>query len=535
MPKLPPHERFPFKCPLLTSWLALAVFLLPLNTSFSQAVSALAPATPNTQETRTPSLTLSIQEAIALALQNNLNVAIERINPDISRTNIGIADGAYDPRAALDLQYGERSTPRSSEQQAADGRASTNSRNSRASVGLTQKTPLGTEVGLQARTNNSENTFNNFRNEFNSSAGLTITQPLLKDAGTNINLAARRIAIKGVQSADDTFYNMVEGIILDVLKNYHELLFSVADADSKRYSLVLAEQLVVDNQSRVDLGTATPLDVSQAQSESATRFGQVLDADLAIYQNANQLKRLVSRDISSLLNTQLRLTDALTNPALNPDPIYSAATGLENRRDYRSQLRLAEQDNIQLTYDKNQLLPTVDLLASLGYNGLDTSFRRSFNNVADTRDDDWAVGLSVQIPLGSTTERARRDATQLRKEQRILRIKDLEQSIIVEVNNAARSVTINKQKVDTSRSARIFAEKNTLAEADKLKAGISTSYTVLQLQRDATTARTQELRALVNYQNAMADLLKAQGTLLAEYKIDLPGQTSSINLPKKVK
>jgi len=513
----------------LVSVLALGFVLLsPLH---SQEAPDIIPAE-KAPSAGISKLSLSIQNAIALALENNLNVAIERVTPDIAGTEIRIADGAYDPTARADLQYAERSTPRTAEQQAADGRASTNARNSRASVGLIQKTPLGSEVGITADTFNTENSFNGFRNEFDSFAGVTLAQPLLKNAGTQVNLAARRIAIKGVQSANANFYYNVEGIILDVLKTYYELLFAVADADSKRSSLILAEQLVADNEARLDLGSATPLDVSQAQSEAATRFGQVLDADLAIYQNANLLKRLISRDITPLLKTQLNLTDALPNPALAPDPLYSAATGLENRRDYKSLLSLAEQDDLRLAYDKNQLLPTIDLRGSYGFNGLDTSFRRSFNRVADTRDDDWAVGLSVEIPLGSTSERARRDATQLRKEQRLLLIKDLEQNIIVEVDNAARSVNISKQKYDTSRSARIFSEKVALAEAEKLKAGISTGYTVLQLQRDATEARTQELRAMVNYQNSLADLLRAQGTLLAEYKVDLPGQASLVKLPQ---
>jgi outer membrane protein len=522
--KLPPRTLLQH-----LSLYSLIGFLTLGPSSTSRALENQSPQPTQTSATPTPALTLSIQEAIALALENNLDVAIERINPELSQTEVRVADGAYDPRARVDLQYGERSTPRSAEQQAADGQVSTNSRNTRATVGLTQKTPLGTEVRLQGQTNNSENTFNQFLNEFNSTAAVTVRQPLLKDAGPNTNLASRRIAIKGVQSSNILFQHQVEGIIQDVLKSYHELLFSVADADSKRSSLILAEQLVVDNQSRLDLGTATPLDISQAQSEAATRFGQVLDADLATYQNANQLKRLISRDITSLLKTQLILSDALSNPGSAPDPLHSAATGLENRRDYRSQLFLAEQDQIKLQFDQNQLLPTLDLRASLGYTGLDSSFRRSFNKVADTRDEDWMVGLSVEIPLGSTTEKARRDATLLRQEQRLLRIKDLEQSIIIEVDNAARSVSISKQKYETSRSARSFAEKVAQAEAEKLKAGISTSYTVLQLQRDATEARTQELRAMVNYQNALTDLLRAQGTLLAEYQVTLPGQTTSTN------
>jgi outer membrane protein len=516
--------------PLTTGirFVILLILLLGPVAAKAEELLTTSPAPTNVNS----SLALSIQDAIALALSNNLNVAIEQINPDIADTNVKIADGSYDPTARADIEYRERSSPRSAEQQAADGRASTESRNTRASVGLNQKTPIGTDIGITANTSNSENTFNSFRNEFTSFSGVTLTQPLLKNAGTQVNLADRRIAIKGVQSANATFYYNVEGIILDVLKTYYELLFSVADADSRRSSLVLAEQLVVDNQTRLDLGTATPLDVSQAQSEAATRFGQVLDADLAIYQNANLLKRLISRDISSLLQTQLRLVDAMPNPASAPDPIYSAATGLENRRDYRSQLALAEQDKIRLAYDKNQLLPTIDLRGSFGFNGLDSSFSRSFNRVVDTRDEDWIVGLAVEIPLGSTSERARRDASQLRKEQRLLQIKDLEQRIIVEVDNAARSVQISKQKYDTNRSARVFSEKVAQAEAEKLKAGISTSYTVLQLQRDAAEARTQELRAMVNYQNALADLLRAQGTLLAEYKVDLPGQTSTVLQPK---
>lgn len=517
MPKAPLSlkQSLP-KLSLVLTGLLISFCVLFSTSAFSQSL-----AVPNPPPAPS-SLSLSLQEAIALALENNLNVAIERINPDISRTNIQIANGAYDPRLRGDLQYGERSTPRSAEQQAADGSTSIESRNTRANVGLTQKIPLGTELGVEARTNNSQNTFNEFGNEFNSFSGLTLTQPLLKDAGTDVNLAARRIAIKGVEAADNTFYDSVEGIILNVVKTYHELLFSIADADSKRSNLILAEQLVVDNQSRLELGTGTSLDISQAQSEASTRFGQVLDADLATYQNANLLKRLISRDMTRLLKTQLRLTNALPSPALSPNPTYSAAIGLENRRDYRSQLRLAEQDNIQLLFDKNQLLPTIDLRGSLGYGGLDSRLGRSINDVADTRDEDWSVGLFVEIPLGSSAERGRRDATTLRKEQRLLRIKDLEQRIIVEVDNAARSVTVNKQKFETTRSARIFTEKVAQAEAEKLKAGISTSYTLLQLQRDATLARTQELRSIVNYQNALTDLLRAQGTLLNNYNIDLP-------------
>lgn len=487
---------------------------LLLTTALSLALGAGAHAAAPAAPSAPPApIDLPLDEALALALKNNLDLEIARIAPRRAETNILAARAAFDPRFTLSSRYAENSTPRSAENVAADGVPSVESKTFSASAGATQPTVLGTEVGVSATTTNRMNTFNDFEDEYTSFAGVNVTHPLLKNAGPTANRAQLRIATKGKEQSDATFLDRIDQTLAEVHRAYYELLFALADLESRQKSLVLADRLQADNDARRELGSMTPLDVAQAQSEAASRLADVIQARLAVDQTQNRLRRLVSQDYAAGLGRDYRPTDPLVEPEPGPATEADMRLALENRKDYLALLRQAEADGVRVEFTRNQLLPRLDLQGSYGFNGLERDLTQSFNRVADTRDPGWFVGFSLEVPWGNQAEKARHQDAKLRKEETLLRLKDTEQQILLEVDNAAKAVDSARRQFETTRTARRISEKTAEAEEEKLKAGISTSYTVLQLQRDAASARTRELRALANYHIALVNLRLAQGIL----------------------
>ncbi len=460
---------------------------------------------------------ISLDEAVRQALSQNINIAIQRLNPAITATSELEAKAAFDATSTAAVEYTESSSPRSSEQQAADGRASSESRRMNAEVGINKKLSTGTEVGLTGTTQNSQSTFNRFRDEYNTFAGLTFRHPLLKNSGTNAQLYQIRSAQKQLKSDQASFKDQVETTIREVHFAYYDLLFAYEDYRSKEKSLKTAERLMVDNQNRYELGTMTPLDVGQARSEVSQRMSSLLLAELEIQKNQNRLKRLIFRDFGDQLKQPVQLSDTLPDPETLPPADYNISAGLQQRKDLQALLTDAERSGMEVKFRKNQLYPQLDLSGRIGLQGRDNEFDATVQNIIETRDEVWGVGMSVTFPWGLRAEKARLQRSELVKDQLMLRIKDKEHDIIQEITEAYQTAENARLRHLNNRQARIISERTAEAEEEKLSEGISTSYTVLQLQRDATTARTQELESLVNYYRSLIDLRRAQGLLLDDH------------------
>jgi len=464
---------------------------------------------------------ISMHEAVVQALASNLDIAIQRLEPESAKANLLQNKGTFDPTVGGNFRYNDNSSPRTAEQIAADGLSAVETRNTTANATASQTTALGTEVSLNANAQNSQGTFNGFRDEYSTFAGFEVRQPVLKNFGTDVNLAPIRIAQKQVEQSQLTFLNSVEETVLSVQDAYYELMYAIAEANSRENSLHLAEKLLSDNETRLKLGAMTPLDVSQARSEVATRKSELLSTRQLVAENANTLKRLITRDIVEWLKKDIQPTAQLSDPSQDPPALYQIAEALRYRFDYQAILNEAKQRNINVKYRQNQLLPQVDLLGSYGFSGIDKNLDQSVKNVFSTSDPDWFVGFTVEIPLGNRAERGRYDQAKIDQQRTLLNIKKLEQDIIVEVDNSARRVNTNREQVETTRIARIFADENVKAEEERLKQGVTTSYVVLQLQRDLVDSRTRELRALADYFKSRARLQRAKGTLLSENGIKI--------------
>ena len=196
--------------------------------------------------------------------------------------------------------------------------------------------------------------------------------------------------------------------------------------------------------------------------------------------------------------------------------------------------------DLNLGYAKNQLLPRLDLTASYyspGISGdriiyLDDNpltgviigvvpgpAKNARSDAFNFKYKNWSVGLTLDIPLNAMFSRASVAQAKLNLEQAMLRLKNQEQMIYLEIRNGVRSVETNYQRVQSYRVARELAEKKLQAEEEKLKAGYSTSYFVLQYQSELSLQQSQELEAMIEYRFALAKLSRALGISLVENNI----------------
>lgn len=499
----------------------LLALLAPVATFAANEPSALIGPTTPTQnkaasksESKPDIIPLSLPQCVRLAMENNLDIAVERLNPIISRAGIITAQGSFDPYININGSYTENNQPT-----VIDSNSATTSKNGEYDVSLNQPLPPGTVVSLDTNSANTATTDTNYQDQYLSFIGAKITQPVLRGFGTDINLAPIRIAQRGLKAADAAFVYKVEQIVTDVSTAYYELLYARGNVLARQKALLLAEQTLKDNKARVDIGTMSPLDVSQANSEAATRRGELLLAERSVLDQENALKRLITSDVVNWLNKRITPTSEPPDDWQPPQVVSSIDTGLTNRADLLQAKEQLEQNNIQVKVNENKILPTLNVNGSYGYTGLSADFDRSYSRATSGDNNAWSIGALLTIPIGDRTDRGNLEASRARKDQAILNVKKIEQDIIVQIDNAAGQVETNIERVRAARIARQYAEETLRAEQEKLNAGRSTSFVVLRLQRDLTDARVSELRAIADLQNSQAELSRVQGISLRENNI----------------
>jgi outer membrane protein TolC len=173
-----------------------------------------------------------------------------------------------------------------------------------------------------------------------------------------------------------------------------------------------------------------------------------------------------------------------------------------------------ERSDINVRLYKNQLFPALDLIGQYGYAGRGKEFSGAFGQINSTDNPFWYYGAQISYPIGSRTARNNYKISKAQKEQNQLLLRQKQQTVMIEVDDAVKLVQTNFERIGATREARLFAEAALDAEQKKLENGKSTSFLVLQAQRDLTAARFEEIRALTEYNNALAELSNREGASL---------------------
>ncbi len=347
--------------------------------------------------------------------------------------------------------------------------------------------------------NNIGSSTNLFNFLYNGTAGVSLTQPLLKNFGLGVNSATIRIARETKAIDVQNFIQFVMSQINSVSTAYYELGYAIDNYQAALENRELAQQLLDENRKREEVGTMSPLDVIQAESGVASSEMNVITTARAIKDNENALKRLVCTRVTDWRGMSLVPVDHPLVQMIALDVDESTRTALEMRADYLSLKHALEKQNISVQFTRNQLWPEVDVQGSAGLNGAGRNFDKYTDSYTGTDYPVWSVGVALTVPLGNRQARSNYHIARLDADQAVLSLKSLEQDIVVGVDNAVGHVQTNMKSVEAARAATRLAQESLDAEKKKLLAGTSTTFLVLQEQALLATARTAEIRALADY------------------------------------
>lgn len=467
---------------------------------------------------------LSLRESIVLALQRNLDIAVERYNPQIRDADLTGEIAAFDPSLFFEVKGSQSRVPAVSGLTRSPLLAN---ETEDANVGFRERLPTGATV--EFRSNNDRSVTNAFNNQpaqgginpaYRSDVILSVTQPLLRNFGIDVNTTQIRIARNNLGVSQHLLRARVIDIVTQVNDAYWELVFARQNLEVQRRSLRLAEELVTLNKAREQAGVVAPVEVTQAETDAAARLQDVIVAEKQLRDAEDEIRRLLNAPREDW-NTRLEPTE---QPVFTPRPVDPEAAfkeALEKRPDYRNARTDIESRDLNQRLQKNQLLPDLSLVASAGAVGLASSIKRDLSRLNSLDFNTYSAGLTLTIPLGNRVAQSAYTRARLEGEQARTSLRNLELTILTQVREAGRRLDTDGRRIEATRAARRLAEEQLRVERVRLEAGVTTTFNVLRIQRDLTAAEANEIKALTDYNKSLAAYDRAQGTTLETHRIDL--------------
>jgi outer membrane protein TolC len=309
--------------------------------------------------------------------------------------------------------------------------------------------------------------------------------------------------------------------ITAVEQAYYDLIFSRENVKVQQKALELADRLLTENKKRVEVGALAPLDEKQAESQAAASRADLLAALGNADTQQRVLKNLLSDDYMQWKDVTIEPTVAMLAMPEKFDLQESWRRGLSQRPDLLQQKLSLDKQGFVVRYQRNQLFPQLDLIGTYGYNASSTEFSGALDQIARRDNPFWSYGAQMTIPLSQRSARNNYKAAKATKEQIELQVKQLEQTVLIQIENAIALANTDFQRVSATREARVYSEAALEAEQKKLESGKSTSFEVLRLQRDLTSSRSAEIRALADYNIALAQIALNEGATLERRKVTL--------------
>lgn len=510
-----------------SAWIALmaAAWLSVFGVS---PVRAQTPAAPAQSDIRR----IGIDEAVALALENNLDLQVDRINPLVQDLTVAQARTDYTPVFQSNINWNDQTQPPVSLLAGNVNQIVGNNANYNFGLGALNQWGGSYNVGFNNLRATTNNVFTNFNPQLASNISASYTQPLLRNFkidGTRQQLlvSQKNREISGVQ--------LQQSIALtarNVKNAYYDLMFAVGNMEVQRQSLELAEQSLKDNRARVEIGTMAPIDIVQAEAEVAQREEGVILAEAAIGRAEDRLRALVFNPASpDFWRLRIEPTEQVQFRPVVVNTEGAVTNALEKRTDLNRTRRQLEANDVNIRFFKNQTLP--DINASVNY------FAQAIGGTFFVRDPTtgfpgdiigesqkgygstlgtmfagdfptWTLQMQVSYPIGNANAEASLARARLQDQQARRQLQSQELQVATQIREFARQVQTNAKRVDATRASRVLAERRLEAEEKKFQAGMTTSFLVFQAQRDLNQARNNELQALLDYARSAVDFEAAQ-------------------------
>jgi outer membrane protein TolC len=509
---------------------------------------------------------LTLKDAMSMALENNRDIEVERLNVQMNEFDVRAAQGFYDPSLATTLYYDRSQIP------ATSIFASGKTDSVIGDATFTQRMPWQGSSFTGVFNNNratTDNPFVTLNPQYTTNLKFTFTQPILRNRSIDLGRRQIKIARKRLDISDSQFRQRAIEIIAQVQRAYWDLVFARRDQEIKRESVELAETQLEHNERLVDAGTLAKSDIISARVELERRKDEAEAAVESIQRAENGLKALMAQagdgeiwqsELVPVEQPQIEISASL--------PLEDALRLAAQNRPEMEQYRLrGELNKIDADYQRNQTKPQVDFFVTYGTVGLAGPLRADANPIIASneilygrinqlseiaglqplpldntgmtpgnliggygqslsnmfRNDfrSWRFGLNINLPLRNRTAEANFGRALAEGKQIETQRQKAVQLIEVEVRNALQAVETARKRVDAAKNSRANAELQYQSEQRKFDAGQSTNFFVLDRQNALSSARGRELRALTDYTKAVAELQRALSTTLSSNNVEV--------------
>lgn len=516
---------------------------------------------------------LSLREALELALSNNKDIEVARQNTKISEFNLGAVRGVYQPQSFIQTFYENAATPSASSIIGGpDGKLSSSNFAANANLVVLEPKYGG---NFTAQFNNSRVTNTSIVNTlnplFNTNLNLQYTQPLFRGRKFDQNRRQIEIAKKNLSLNDAQFRQRTIEVITNVQRAYWDLTFALKNLQVQRDAVRDAKNQLEHNQRLVNEGLLAPIDVVAVETQVANFEVGIYDALNTVSVAENNLKNFIAQNRNdNLWQASLVPTDSieLDPPSISlPDALNEA---LANRPEIEQNRVAGEINQIDQRFAREETKPRIDLIANYNLAGLAGTeilggnsffnngqttaslnaaitqinvlndgrpelnniplvpitpitgapdnltggFFNSLGNLFALRYPTYRVGVQFNLPFSTRTAKAELGRSLVEGQRVNTQREQLEQTVQVDVRNALQLLRTSQARLRSAAIARDNSEKQYASEQRKLDAGQSTVFLVLERQTALTTARGNELRAQTELNKAIADLQRATGNSL---------------------
>ena len=520
-------------------------------------------------------LQLTLQDAVELALENSMDIAVQRYIPWFADTDIlatesgsqpfGIAGAEirqsfanipflnYDPTLTTQISYDDRTTPVNNPFISGTGTAQATaaslvSHSAQYANSLTEGFSTGTTatVAWNNTRASSGSAFNFFNPDVSSALVVTFQQQLLNGFGTFANRRNILIAKNNRKLADYVFEQQAITTVTNTITAYWELVYARANVQVQEQAVAVSQRLYGDNKKQLEIGTMAPLDVTQSEAQLATDQQNLIIAQTVRLQDEQILKNAISKDplAANLINVEILPTDKPTPPEATEAATFEEAIkeAFQKRPELLEQQINITNAGIDARATGIALRPTATLFAqytSQGLAGVSTipatattpavtteqGFTTSQSQIFHNTFPDYLVGVNVQIPFRNRAAQATNQHSLLTLRQIETQMQQLKNAAVVDVRNAYIALQQDRVQVTTAAEERKLFQETFDAEQKKYQLGASTVYTVILRQRDLVTAQGAELRSLANlleakaqYERAVARTLEVNRVTIADAK-----------------
>ncbi|WP_240731861.1 TolC family protein [Geobacter sp. FeAm09] len=455
-------------------------------------------------------VSLTLGEAIRMAVEKNLDVRAELYNPAQYEADINRNRAIYDPLLTLQTGYSDSTVPSTTISATGSSSGSSYGRTFQADASLSQLFWTGATV-TAGFTNafNSTNASGSRSNYWESNLGISLSQPLLKNFGRETTDVAITVSRLSKFASIEHFNTRLLTTVTQVRNEYFKLYSLREQLQVARTSLELARKILSDTKAQVAAGVLPAMEITNAEFGVYSREKELIDVEKSVSDEVDVLRLLLQiKDAGDILTVDPPRHDPYE---VNEDAALKLALSRPDIKEQRRNLEIAE---LQTRVYSNKVKPDLSLSASGSLVGLNHTYPRNLETLSAADNPAWSLGLTFTYPLGNNAAENDYRKSRLKTEQTAVQIRSLEEGAVNDVKSAIRGISSSYKQIAVAERGRAYAEERLRAYLRKKEVGLATNKDVLDVENDLVAAKNNQITAVVNYDNAITHLWQVTGELL---------------------